>query len=69
MVRDNSVGVEFAGNYPDVTLPATEAQVNACASWCGIPLDHAYAHNWIDFKDARYCEGCALATMAREWGE
>ncbi|HEY5128535.1 MAG TPA: N-acetylmuramoyl-L-alanine amidase, partial [Bradyrhizobium sp.] len=25
--------------------------------------------NWIDFKDARYCEGCALATLAREWGE
>jgi hypothetical protein len=24
-----------------------------------------YAHNWIDFKDQRYCEGCALATLAR----
>ena len=24
---------------------------------------------WIDFKDARYCEGCVLAKMAREWGE
>ena len=35
----------------------------------GIPLDRVYAHNWIDFKDARYCEGCALATLAREWGE
>lgn len=76
VVKDNSVGVEFAGNYPDVTRPATEAQV---AAWrvlvrvlrarYGIPLDHVYAHNWIDFKDARYCEGCALATMAREWGE
>jgi hypothetical protein len=76
VVRDNSVGVEFAGNYPDVTRPATEAQVNAwrilvrvLRSRYGIPLDHVYAHNWIDFKDARYCEGCALATMAREWGE
>ncbi|HTE97380.1 MAG TPA: N-acetylmuramoyl-L-alanine amidase, partial [Bradyrhizobium sp.] len=28
-----------------------------------------YAHNWIDYKDARYCEGCALATLARQWGE
>ena len=76
VVRDNSIGVEFAGNYPDVTRGATEAQI---AAWqvlvrvlrarYGIPLDHVYAHNWIDFKDARYCEGCALATMARQWGE
>jgi hypothetical protein len=76
VVKDNSIGVEFAGNYPDVTRPATEAQV---AAWrillrvlrarYGIARDRVYAHNWIDFKDARYCEGCALATMAREWGE
>jgi hypothetical protein len=76
VVRDNSVGVEFAGNYPDVTRPATEAQI---AAWrilvrvlrvrYGIAPDHVYAHNWIDFKDARYCEGCALATLARGWGE
>ena len=74
--KDTSIGVEFAGNYPDVTRPATDAQI---AAWrvlvkvlrarYRIPLDHVYAHNWIDFKDARYCEGCALATMAREWGE
>jgi hypothetical protein len=74
--KDTSIGVEFAGNYPDVTRPATEAQV---AAWrilvkvlrarYSIPLDRVYAHNWIDFKDARYCEGCALATLAREWGE
>jgi N-acetylmuramoyl-L-alanine amidase-like protein len=74
--KDTSIGVEFAGNYPDVTRPATTAQV---AAWrilvkvlrarYRIPLDHVYAHNWIDFKDARYCEGCALAAMAREWGE
>ena len=74
--KDTSIGVEFAGNYPDVTREATEAQV---AAWrvlvkvlrarYGIPLDHVYAHNWIDFKDARYCEGCALATLARQWGE
>ena len=74
--KDSSIGVEFAGNYPDVTRGATDAQI---AAWrilvkvlrarYGIALDHVYAHNWIDFKDARYCEGCALATMARQWGE
>jgi len=74
--KDTSIGVEFAGNYPDVTRPATDAQI---AAWrvlvkvlmarYGIPLDHVYAHNWIDYKDARYCEGCALATLARGWGE
>jgi hypothetical protein len=74
--KDSSIGVEFAGNYPDVTRPATEAQI---AAWrilvkvlrarYRIPLDRVYAHNWIDFKDARYCEGCALATLARQWGE
>src|SRR5947207_6272578 len=72
----NSIGVEFAGNYPDVTRGATEAQV---AAWrilvrllrprSDIPLERVYAHNWIDYKDARYCEGCALATLARQWGE
>jgi N-acetylmuramoyl-L-alanine amidase len=76
VVGGNSIGVEFAGNYPDVTRGATEAQI---AAWrilvkvlrarYGIPRDRVYAHNWIDFKDARYCEGCALATLAREWGE
>ncbi len=76
VVGNNSIGVEFAGNYPDVTRGATEAQV---AAWrilvavlrarYGIPLERVYAHNWIDFKDARYCEGCALATLAKQWGE
>ena len=76
VIGSTSIGVEFAGNYPDVTKVATEAQV---AAWrvlvkvlrarYGIPLDHVYAHNWIDYKDARYCEGCALATLARQWGE
>jgi len=76
VVRDNSIGVEFAGNYPDVTRGATEAQI---AAWrvlvkvlrarYRIPQNRVYAHNWIDFKDARYCEGCALATLARQWGE
>ena len=76
VVRDNSIGVEFAGNFPDVTRPATVAQI---AAWLilvkvlraryGIPQNQVYAHNWIDFKDARYCEGCALAMLARQWGE
>ena len=76
VVGSNSIGVEFAGNYPDVTRGATEAQV---AAWrilvrllrarYGIPLERVYAHNWIDYKDARYCEGSALAILARQWGE
>jgi hypothetical protein len=75
VIGSNSIGVEFAGNYPDVTRGATDAQV---AAWrilvavlrarYGIPIERVYAHDWVDFKDARYCEGCALATMAREWG-
>jgi N-acetylmuramoyl-L-alanine amidase-like protein len=76
VVAGNSIGVEFAGNYPDVTRPPTAAQVEAwrilakvLRARYNIPLERVYAHNWIDFKDARYCEGCALATMAREWGE
>jgi hypothetical protein len=72
--KDTSIGVEFAGNYPDVTREATDAQI---AAWrilvkvlqarYDIPAERVYAHNWIDFKDARYCEGCTLATMARQW--
>jgi hypothetical protein len=74
--KDTSIGVEFAGNYPDVTRPATKAQI---AAWrilvkvlrarYSIPLERVYAHNWIDIKDERYCEGCTLATLARGWGE
>ncbi len=74
--KDSSIGVEFAGNYPDVAREPTDAQVAArrilvrvLRARYQIPLDHVYAHNWIDYKDARYCEGCALATMARDWGE
>ena len=76
VVGNNSVGVEFAGNFPDVTRGPTEAQVaawkilvNVLRARYGIPLDRVYAHNWIDYKDARYCEGCELAKLAREWGE
>jgi N-acetylmuramoyl-L-alanine amidase len=76
VIGGNSIGVEFAGNFPDVTRGVTEAQI---AAWrilvkvlrarYGIALGRVYAHNWIDYKDARYCEGCALATLARQWGE
>jgi hypothetical protein len=75
VIRTNSIGVEFAGNYPDVRRGATEAQI---AAWrilvkvlqarYGIATERIYAHNWIDRKDERYCEGCALATLARQWG-
>jgi hypothetical protein len=74
--KDTSIGVEFAGNYPDVTKPATQAQIDAwrilvkvLRARYDIPLERVYAHNWIDFKDKRYCEGCALATLARQWGD
>jgi hypothetical protein len=73
VLKGNSIGVEFAGNFPDVTKPPSEAQI---AAWrilvrvlrtrYDIPADRVYAHNWIDYKDARYCEGCALATLARD---
>ena len=72
VVKTNSIGVEFAGNLPDVAAPQTAAQL---AAWdilvrvlqarYRIPSDHIYAHNWIDFKDKRYCEGCELAARAR----
>ena len=31
--------------------------------------ERIYAHNWIDYKDARYCEGCELAERARRLGD
>jgi hypothetical protein len=72
VVRTNSIGVEFVGNYPDVTRPPTPEQFAACLALVrflqeryGIPAERVYAHNWIDYKDARYCEGCALAERAR----
>ena len=72
VVKQNTIGVEFSGNFPDVNRPASAEQV---AAWLilvrflqeryGIPTANIYAHNWIDYKDARYCEGCDLATRAR----
>jgi hypothetical protein len=73
VVKENSVGVEFAGNFPDVTKGATPEQakvwpvlVRLLQERYTIPADKIFAHNWIDFKDARYCEGCELATLARK---
>jgi hypothetical protein len=73
VIKTNTIGVEFIGNYPDVARPVTDEQKRA---WLllvrflqeryGIPPDHVYAHNWIDFKDQRYCEGCELGTLARK---
>ena len=72
VIRTNSIGVEFAGNYPDVrkALPPEQftaglALVRFLQERYGIPADRVYAHNWIDYKDARYCEGCELAERAR----
>jgi hypothetical protein len=75
VIKTNSIGVEFAGNFPDVAKPANKAQI---AAWrilvrllrarYGIAAERVYAHNWIDYKDARYCEGCDLATLARQQG-
>jgi len=73
VTKDNTIGVEFVGNYPDVAAPPTPAQRRAWAILVrflqerySIPAERIYAHNWIDYKDARYCEGCELATAARQ---
>jgi hypothetical protein len=75
VTADNSIGVEFAGNFPDVARPPTDAQMRAWPILARflqeryrIAAGNIYAHNWIDYKDARYCEGCALATQARAMG-
>jgi hypothetical protein len=73
VVKDNSIGVEFGGNYPDVAKPVTPEQtriwlilVRFLQERYGIASEHIYAHNWIDYKDHRYCEGCDLGTLARQ---
>ena len=72
VTRVNSIGVEFNGNAPDVRAPPTPEQFTASLLLVrflqeryGIPAERIYAHNWIDYKDARYCEGCELALRAR----
>ena len=75
VIKTNSIGVEFVGNYPDVAKPATPAQAQAWLMLVrflqeryDIVPERIYAHNWIDYKDRRYCEGCDLATLARKLG-
>jgi len=75
VTRANSIGIEFVGNFPDVRTPPTPEQFAAGVTLVrflqeryGIPAERIYAHNWIDYKDARYCEGCALAEQARAQG-
>jgi hypothetical protein len=75
VTRINSIGIEFVGNFPDVRKPPTPEQFAACLALVrflqeryGIPAERVYAHNWIDYKDARYCEGCELAQRARALG-
>jgi hypothetical protein len=75
VVRTSSLGVEFVGNFPDVSKPVTPAQMSAWLTLLpflqeryGIAAEHIYAHNWIDFKDPRYCEGCELALAGRRLG-
>jgi hypothetical protein len=75
VTRLNSIGVEFNGNAPDVTKPLTPEQfaaglilVRFLQERYGIAPERIYAHNWIDYKDARYCEGCALAERVRAQG-
>ena len=72
VTKENSIGIEFVGNFPDVRVPLTPEQFAAglllirfLQTRYGIPADRIYAHNWIDYKDARYCEGCDLAQRAR----
>lgn len=73
--NNNSIGVEFTGNYPNVRKPVTGAQIEAwrvlvrvLQARYGIPTNRIFAHNWVDYKDRRYCEGCALAAIARAQG-
>lgn len=72
VLKDNSLGIEFAGNFPDVKKPATREQTAALLKLLpflqeryGIPPEKIFAHQWIDFKDHRYCEGCELGEAAR----
>jgi len=73
VLQHNSLGIEFAGNFPDVRTPATPAQFETLLKLLPflqeryrIAPEQIFAHNWVDYKDSRYCEGCALAEAARK---
>ena len=73
--NDSSIGIEFVGNYPNVRRAPTDEQI---AAWrmlvrvlqtrYDIPNERVFAHNWIEYKDRRYCEGCELAKLVRTPG-
>lgn len=72
ITRDNSIGIEFVGNFPNLRKPLTAQQFEAglvlvrfLQERYGIPVARIYAHNWIDYKDTSYCEGCELGRRAR----
>ena len=54
-----------AGDDTHEQIAAWRILVRVLQARYGIPNERVYAHNWIDYKDARYCEGCDLATLAR----
>src|SRR3954466_6604047 len=70
VLKGNSLGGEFAGNFPDVARPASAEQI---AEWrilvrvlqarYGIGDERIYAHNWIDTKD----RATAKAATLRRW--
>jgi hypothetical protein len=75
VTKDNSIGIEFNGNFPDVRRPPTPEQFAAALILTRflqeryrIPVERIYAHNWIDYKDLRYCEGCEVAERVRAQG-
>src|SRR5664279_1051568 len=69
VIGTSSIGVEFAGNYPDVTRPATEAQI---AAWrillrvlrarYGIALDRVYAMTGSTSRTRAIARACLLYT-------
>lgn len=70
--NDNSIGIEFVGNYPNVRKRPTDAQIRAWRILVrvlqlryAIPTERVFAHQWVSHKDRRYCEGCELAEIAR----
>ena len=70
--KDTSIGVEFAGNYPDVTRPATDAQI---AAWrilvkvlrarYRIPLDHVLIGHAEALGDDLHLIGTKIALVER----
>ena len=83
VIKTNSIGVEFVGNYPDVAKPATREQrqawlilVRFLQERYDIPAENIYAHNWIDYQRSPLLRGlragdaCAQARLrAREASE